>query len=280
MQAINITDSSEIHPWNRVCHGNTNGWPKETHFWDWCLAKGRRQLCAAYPALFPRNGDSFAVDLTPEYLSEPHIPSALAAFYPRGLQRSARFIVMLREPIARMFSAFKHYARNNWLAYPTMTFDDWTQVQLRGYRGYSSVEEADADLAQAEVSYTIAFKDMARGFYALSLQQWRAYWPRRQMLVLNFHEVFSEGGEQAARELLGQFIGLHSALAPFTHANSDPLSSPSRIACNTSEQLQQVYTPRNLDLFEMLSVDESPVGDAPSAEPFFGAFPPAPDCER
>ena len=126
----------------------------------------------------------------------------------------------------------------------------------------------------------MAFRDLARGFYALSLQQWRAHWPRRQILVLNFHEVFSAGGEQTARELLGQFIGLHSALAPFTHANSDHANSELRIACNTSVQLQQMYAPRNLDLFEMLAVDESPVGDAPSVEPFFGAFPPPPDCER
>ena len=98
--------------------------------------------------------------------------------------------------------------------------------------------------------------------------------------MLNFHEVFSAGGEQTARELLGQFIGLHSALAPFTHANSDHANSELRIACNTSVQLQQMYAPRNLDLFEMLAVDESPVGDAPSVEPFFGAFPPPPDCER
>ena len=261
-----------------MCRGFTNGWPKETHFWNWCLT-GRRQLCAAYPALFPRNSGSFAVDMTPEYISDLRIPSALAAFYPRGLQHSARFIVMLREPVARLFSAFKHYARAGWLPDPTMTFDAWTEVQLRGYRSYSSVEEAEADLAQAD-SFKIAFKDLARGFYALSLQQWRAHWPRRQMLVLNFHEVYSAGGEQAARELLGQFIGLHSALAPFTHANSDHANSELRIACNTSVQLQQMYAPRNLDLFEMLAVDESPVGDAPSVEPFFGAFPPPPDCER
>ena len=278
MQANNITDSSETHTWNSMCHGFTNGWPKETHFWNWCLA-GRRQLCAAYPTLFPRTSDSFAVDMTPEYISDSRIPPALATFYPRGLQRSARFIVMLREPVARLFSAFKHYARVGWLPDPTMTFDDWTGVQLRGYRSYSSVEEAEADLAQADF-FKVAFKDLARGFYALSLQQWLAHWPRRQMLVLNFHEVYSAGGEQAARELLGQFIGLHSALAPFTHANSDHANSELRIACNTSVQLQQMYAPRNLDLFEMLAVDESPVGDAPSIEPFFGAFPPPPDCER
>jgi hypothetical protein len=276
MQANNITDSSE-NPSNRMCHGFTNGWPKETHFWQWCL-RGRRQLCAAYPALFPRYGDAFAVDMTPEYISDPQVPSALAALYPRGLQRSARFIVMLREPVARMFSAYKHYARAGWLASPTMSFDAWSQVELSVYRGYSTVEEAEADFVQADL-VSSKMPNLARGFYALSLQQWRAYWPRRQILVLNFHEVFSAGGEQTARELLGQFIGLHSALAPFTHANSDPLSSSSQIGCNTSAQLQQVYAPHNLALLEMLAVDESPVGDAPSVEPFFVAFPPAPDCD-
>ena len=127
MQANNVTDSSEQSPSNRMCRGFMNGWPKETHFWNWCLT-GRRQLCAAYPALFPRNSGSFAVDMTPEYISDLRIPSALAAFYPRGLQHSARFIVMLREPVARLFSAFKHYARAGWLPDSTMTFDAWTEV--------------------------------------------------------------------------------------------------------------------------------------------------------
>lgn len=281
MQTNNVTDDLMC---NRFASGH--GWPKETHFWSWCLNLVRQsvyrsrmleqtiwhlQQCSAYPELFSREG-SLVAEMTPEYISEPMLPMALAALYPRKLQRSARFIVVLREPVARLFSEFKHFARNGWTDYST--FEAWAGNQLSHYRGHSSPVEA-ADLVESQRAY----RDLARGFYALALQRWRAHWPRRQMLVLNFHELFSKGGEQAARVFLAQFIGFNGLLAPFVHANSDSSSSSQRLGCNTSERLRQVYAPHNVALHAMLAVDESPIGDAPGVEPFFGAFSPAPDCE-
>ncbi len=62
----------------------------------------------AYAGLYADAGDSVTGDASPVYLSDPHAAQRIAQARP-----DARIIILLRDPVDRAFSQYKHHRRDN-----------------------------------------------------------------------------------------------------------------------------------------------------------------------
>lgn len=153
---------------------------QELHFFDHLVAQGRASL-DDYPAQFPRAGKAarITVEVTPNYINRPDLIPALRACIERhGL--TARFVVLLREPVARAFSDY--------------------QMQRNRGRVPDGFEKALA--ARPEI--------FEKGRYALHLDAWFAAFPREDFCLLYFDDI--AGAPEAALARLSTFLGVSPAV--------------------------------------------------------------------
>ena len=144
---------------------------KEIHFFDVHYSRGE----SWYREFFPidRHGFSALGEVTPSYLPDPLAPERIRNFYPE-----MRLIALLRDPVARIWSAYHHLRRISGESRPFSTFirDDRDAVE--------------------------------RGSYAVQLARYTEFFPREQMLVLLFEEFVSSPA--AELEKVREHLGLHA----------------------------------------------------------------------
>jgi Sulfotransferase family len=139
---------------------------KEFHFFD---HYGRVEVIdpAAYYRYFPRPGGLLAGEWTPRYMYDFWTPAMLSQVAP-----GARLLVMLRDPLARFCSGVARFAR-------------W------------ELDSADPVLYHDQ---------FGRGLYWQQLANVLGYFPREQLLVLQYERCLREFTAQAHRTLA--FLGL------------------------------------------------------------------------
>ena len=96
------------------------------HFWDQSTDITEEQLTnyvMKYPksSVFPTKDDPaktekclFNMDNTPRYSRDPNVPRRIAGLYPQALQKQMRFILIVREPVTRLLSVYRHFASQFW----------------------------------------------------------------------------------------------------------------------------------------------------------------------
>lgn len=140
-------------------------------------------------------------EATPDYLFHP-----LAADRAGSVVPGARIVVLLRDPVARAWSHYRHMVR---LGYETLPFADALAAERSRGAGDLAALAADPDHdARSLLLYSYA----ARGHYADQLARWRAVYPEDRMLVLRSADLFADPAGTFAR-LLG-FLGLDPWTAP------------------------------------------------------------------
>jgi hypothetical protein len=148
--------------------------------------------------------------------------------------------------------------------------------------------------------------DLIKGYYALQLQRWLEVWPRRQMLILDFHALVSNQshvqsalafatsgwaraldeaahGEGPSRRAANLKAVLHDDVRNMSlpHTNVKNTNTSERTAlpsCEMQRALDEHYAPHNWHLFELLDRTRS---QRPEEElPFrpFGAARVVTDC--
>jgi hypothetical protein len=155
-----------------------------------------------YRAFFPyrgpagRRGVRWFGESTPYYLFHPEAPVQAARML-GGARGRLRAIAILRDPVERAWSHYRHAVRHGFETEPFGRALALEEARL----GERSGGRADAHRHQ---SY------FARGCYAPQLARWYAAIGREHVLVLSFEELLapSPGG----REAIGGFLGLHSPI--------------------------------------------------------------------
>ena len=140
---------------------------KERHFFGrYATRPFGPQECSLYHEWFPRPSGRLTGEWTPDYIHLPWVPALLARAAPR-----TRLLVLLRDPVDRFRSGLAHRRRD---------------------RGRLTVE---------------AWQDgIERGFYDQALHRWFAYFPREQILVLQYEHCVADPTGQLARTY--RFLGL------------------------------------------------------------------------
>lgn len=144
---------------------------KEIHFFDHHYARGERW----YREFFPVDRDGFAAlgEVTPSYLSDPNVPERIRAFDP-----DIRLIALLRNPVARTWSAYHHLRR--------------VSGESRSFSGFI---RSDGDA-------------LTRGNYAVQLARYLAFFSKEQILVLLFEDLISAPNVEL--EKVREFLALRA----------------------------------------------------------------------
>lgn len=172
-------------------HPNVLGaYRKEIHFFDLPAryAKGEGFYRSFFPtrlelerAALACAGPALTGEASPFYIYHPHAPGRAFSLLPH-----ARLIALLRDPIDRAFSHYRHARRAGWESRSfEEAVDDELSVLGESYRSL----EADPHLDLPDHQRT---EYLHRGQYAEQLERWARVYPRDQILVLRSESFFAD----------------------------------------------------------------------------------------
>jgi hypothetical protein len=172
---------------------------KELHYFD----RDYKRPVAWYAARFPRHGEGLRFESTPDYLFLPYVPARVAHVLPR-----ARFVVLLRDPVARAISHYNMARRrgNEPLALAEalaaepgrladMARTPWAPrpgrlphilARLRDLPRHGLAGPMPARMRWMRHSYR------ARGLYAEQLERWFAHFPRERFFTTTSETLWRE----------------------------------------------------------------------------------------
>jgi hypothetical protein len=199
---------------------------KELHYFDLLFDEGTEWYRQCFPPPKWKDGRrSITGEATPRYLSDPLVPERMARVVPE-----ARLVVLLRNPVDRMYSAYHQRVRNN---QATRTFEEHA--------------EACFDDPQQEC--------LARNIYVDHLLRWSSFFSDGQMLVLKSEDFF-ERPESALKPTL-EFLGLPDWV-PEASELGNKLNRgkyEQRMDPATRQRLEDYFEPHNRRLYDYLGVD-------------------------
>lgn len=220
---------------------------KEVHFFDFNFSKG----IAWYRAFFPTRSyinslshvqgkDVLTGEATPYYIAHPLAPQRLAETLP-----TAKLIVMLRNPVDRAYSHYRHEVR---YGYETLSFEEAIEREPERLQG-----EIDRMIREENYySYNHhRFSYLSRGLYVDQLRVWLRLFPRRQICTIR-SEDFLDRPEREFRRVLN-FLGLPVwDLQRYPRHNAGD-ANPMNPA--TRRKLIEYFQPHNQRLHELLGMD-------------------------
>jgi hypothetical protein len=198
-------------------------WRKEVHFFDseTNFARGPGWYRAHFHRVVP---GMVTGEATPGYIFDPAAMPRIAALMPR-----ARLVALLRDPVDRAYSAYRHRRRHG-----------------REAQAF----EAALD-AECEATGPPGHGYLARGLYADQLARVFECFPREQVLIVRSADLFERPAEQLAAIMA--FLGLPPAVLPLRpparEARYEPMSAPTRA------RLVGHFRPHNARLYELLGRD-------------------------
>ena len=216
---------------------------KGINYFDLNYQRGPRWYRGHFPVTGParrkaaRYGAPVAFEASGYYLYHPFALERLAHDLP-----GVRLVAMLRDPVERAFSAYKHeYARG----FERESFE--RALELEDGRLAGEIERMRDDPGYESFSHR-HHSYRHRGHYAEQLERVFQFFPRAQVHVLDSAEFFAEPA-QAYRSLQA-FLGLQPfEPALFGRYNARPGSA---MVPGTRSMLQQYYAPHDERLAGLL----------------------------
>jgi hypothetical protein len=194
---------------------------KGVHYFDVDFAKGPAWYRGHFPTRIRKaqvralHGTTLITgEGSPYYLFHPLVPERVAELLP-----DVKLIAMLRDPVERAYSHYKHYRQRD--LEPLSTFEEALDAEEGRLAG--EVERILADPSYRAWDYQ-HFSYVARGMYAEQLERWATVFPRDRILVLKSEDFFTDPRTGHARVL--DFLGLEPRLLQ-TYQTFNPTSGSS-----------------------------------------------------
>jgi hypothetical protein len=206
---------------------------KEVSFFDRHWTRGERW----YRGNFPRRAAEHVGEASPGYLFHPDAPRRV-----RELLPDAKLVAVLRDPVARAYSHYRHEVA---LGREPLSFEDALAAEDERMAG--ELERMAADPAYFSYAWW-NWTYRARGLYAEQLERWYAAFPREQLLVVTNDELAEDTAGTVAR--VCAFIG-----APAPEAAEYPRvydRDYERMQPETRAELAAFYAAPNRRLSELL----------------------------
>ena len=231
---------------------------KEVHFFDTNFNRGTAWYRTHFPTVLQkrfariRGGPQLITgEATPYYLFHP-----LAAGRMAGTLPEAKLIVMLRDPVQR---ALSHYRHEVTLGFENLTFGEAIEREAQRLEG--EVERIRRDPAYQSFSHQ-HHSYLSRGLYLDQLKVWHSVYPRDQILVVHTEDFFAQP-ERGFSGVL-RFLGLPDWSPPaFKRLNAHP--GGQGIDADVRRHLLGYFAEPNQRLYAYLGKDFgwSAPGDAP-----------------
>jgi Sulfotransferase domain len=184
-----------------------------------------------------RHGGPVSFEASGYYMYHPFALERIAHHLPQ-----VKLVVMLRDPVERAYSAYKHeYSRG----YEWESFEK--ALELEDDRLIGEIERMRADVSYESFPHR-HHSYRHRGLYADQLQRAFELFPRDQVHVIDSEMFFGKPALEYQRLLA--FLGLRPfELTAFARHNAEP-GSPMEPA--TRQMLEECYAPHNKRLAELL----------------------------
>lgn len=237
---------------------------KEVHFFDKYYNRGY----GWYLKNFPKGAKhSQIVEATPNYLFCTYVPERVFSCLP-----SAKFIVLLRNPIDRAYSHFQMAVRRGAIertsseflmaiqeelqylvANPISrhnfdhVFDSWARRKL-------FIEDRRGVAGRVPGAYTYNFDGfLLRGIYVESLRKWFSYFPREQFLILASEEYFADPVKVISVKVL-PFLGVSNKTLGM-YRSTERAKDYVPLASGVRNELRELFQPYNSALQELIQQD-------------------------
>lgn len=220
---------------------------KEIHYFSAHLEKGEawyrghfatEAFLAAKKSI--RGRRPVSIDSSPDYMFQPYAAAPAAALLP-----DARILVLLRNPVDRAFSHYRHRVRKG---LESRSFEEAMDAELA---------TAAADLASSgsreyyESREYVKRAYLLRGLYARQLRAWFAVYPRDRFLLMRSEEFFDDPRTVYARIL--EFLGL-PPWQPKEMRKYNFFGESRSIPEGTRRRLEEFFEPYNRDLEELAGI--------------------------
>jgi hypothetical protein len=217
---------------------------KEVEFFSRYYAKGVPWYRAHFELEIGRPRLRF--EATPDYLFHPLAPARAATVVP-----DARLIVLLRDPVARAWSHYRHMVE---LGYETLPFDAALDAEEERCAPDLAALASDPDRAP-DPKALLRYSYVARGRYAEQLDRWLTAFPPDRMLVVRSEELFADTVAVFARIL--EFLGLEPWRPPAFTNESRLQGRPSAtgLPVASEQRLREVFAEPNRLLVDLLGLD-------------------------
>lgn len=180
-------------------------------------------------------------EATPYYLFHPMVPQRMYNVLP-----NAKLIILLRNPVDRAFSHYKHEVRRG---NESLSFEEALkkeEVRLDGELKKIRENKEYQSINHQSHSY------LSRGIYINQIKRWFNFFSGNQILILKSEDLFNNPSETYKR-VLG-FLGLRKFDLPdFKNFNYDPKKES--MNPDTRKRLIEFFKPHNRRLYEYLGVD-------------------------
>ncbi len=219
---------------------------KEIHYFDYHHGKGERWYLAHFPtdgersAVRNRHGAALSGEATPNYLAHPFAPRWAAEELP-----DARFVVLLRDPVARAFSHWKLMTR---IGHETLPFAE--AVAREAERTGPAWERLAREPHYPAVDW-FRHAYAGRGYYAEQLARWFDAVGRDRILVVRSEDYYAE--PEAVWEKITGFVGL-SGWNPGNFSKAHGTAARG-IDPDVTARLRAVFAAPNAALADLLGRD-------------------------
>ncbi len=217
---------------------------KETEYFSARWANGEGWYRAHFPSearkgqVARRKGHAVSFEATPYYLFHPLAPARAAALVP-----DVRLIILLRNPVDRAYSHYRHSVRRG---FERLSFEEAVAAEARRLAG-------EADRIAADPRYDgwnhRVFSYLTRGAYVDQLLNWLGHFPAEQLLVVRSEELYADPA-RCYRDVLA-FLGL-SSWEPRRFDVHAGYAAPAAIGPDLRRRLSEQFRPQNRRLEELL----------------------------
>jgi len=232
---------------------------KEVHFFDLDskFSGGKKW----YKQQFP-HANEYILDATPNYLYEQHIPIRIKA----TLGENVRFIIVLRDPVSRCFSAWNMYRQIAKEPNRVARFAEIERAEPR-YKLFSKYYQSghfpsfakavDFEL-QALTSGREDFVEpgmVRRGFYVEQIEHWLTIFERQQILFLEQESLRGDAIKKSLKSI-AEFLDIPQQWEQVsTEAKHVRSYASNSIDPATAAKLNSLYKARNQGLSELTGLD-------------------------
>jgi hypothetical protein len=178
---------------------------KETQYFSRRFHEGEHWYRAHFPLEWRvriqsrlRGSTPLAFEATPDYLFHPATPWRVQ----RSQASEALFIVILRDPVERAYSHYKHMLA---LGLESLQFGE---ALSREEERIGPALEAVEENPYHDFSAALRFSYLKRGEYVEQLERWYALFPATQFLILDFSDLVADPTKPL--EEIYRFLGVRS----------------------------------------------------------------------
>ena len=215
---------------------------KEIHFFDYNYTKGYEWYKNHFLITkgFRKRSNLITGEATPYYIFYPHSPARVRKILP-----NVKLIVMLRDPVERAFSHYKHHVKHKVESLPFAE-----AIKMESERLNCEMEKMILDENYNSYNFQM-FSYLARGVYIDQLKRWMEHFPKEQFLIIKSEDFFNE--PEGYYRKTQRFLGLPEYnLMSYKKYNASRLSS---IPENVRGYLISYFRPYNEKLYEFLGLD-------------------------